>query len=113
METLNNFASIYCFITFIFGAVFMLIAVCIMAMNKLKEPRNKVRFFVTRDFLGGNTLHLWLGKPIKYEEKRTATLKSAQCIGSELCLSTFNLNPDDFADMKKGEIREVFLNLED
>lgn len=113
METLNNFASIYCFITFILGAVFMLIAVCVVAMGKVKEPRNKVRFFVTKDFLGGNTLHLWLGKPIKYEEKWTATLKSAQCIGSDLCLLSFNLNPDDFADMKGGEIREVYLDLED
>ena len=113
METLNNFASIYCFITFIMGAVFMFIAVCVVAMGKVKESRNKVRFFVTKDFLGGNTLHLWLGKPIKYEEKWTATLKSAQCIGSDLCLLSFNLNPDDFADMKEGGIREVFINLED
>ena len=112
MNILSNFSSIYCFITFILGAVFMLIMLTIAAMGKVKEPRNKVRFFVTKDFLGGNTLHLWLGKPIKYEEKWIATLKSAQCIGSDLCLLSFNLNPDDFADMKAGEIREVFLNLE-
>ena len=113
MEILNNFSSIYCYISFVIGAVFMLAMLSIAAMGKVKEPRNKVRFFVTRDFLGGNTLHLWLGKPIKYEEKWTATLKSAQCIGSESCLFRFNLNPDDFADMKEGEIREVFINLED
>ena len=113
METLSNFASIYCYISFVIGAVLMLVALAIAAMGKDYEPRNNVRFFVTRDFLGGNTLHLWLGKPIKYEEKWTATLKSAQCIGSELCLFRFNLNPEDFADMKEGEIREVFLNLED
>ena len=98
---------------FIFGEAIMLLILCIVAMGKVKEPRNKVRFFVTRDFLGGNTLHLWLGKPIKYKEKWTATLESAQCIGSELCLFRFNLNPDDFADMKEGEIREVYLDLED
>ena len=113
MEILSNFSSIYCFISFVIGAVLMLVALAIAAMGKDYEPRNKVRFFVTKDFLGGNTLHLWLGKPIKYEEKWTATLKSAQCIGSELCLFRFNLNPEDFADMKEGEIREVFLNLED
>ena len=113
METLNNFSSIYCFITFVIGAVFMLAILSVAAMGKVKKPRNKVRFFVTKDFLGGNTLHLWLGKPIKYEEKWTATLKSAQCIGSDLCLPSFNLNPEDFADMKAGEIREVFINLED
>ena len=113
MEILNNFDSIYCYIAFVIGAVLMLVALAIAAMGKDDEPRNKVRFFVTRDFLGGNTLHLWLGKPIRYKEKWTATLKSAQCIGSELCLFRFNLNPDDFADMKEGEIREVFINLED
>ena len=58
-------------------------------------------------------LQNWVKDPIKYEEKWTATLKSAQCIGSESCLFRFNLNPDDFADMKEGEIREVFINLED
>ena len=113
MEILNNFASIYCFITFVFEAMSMLAIIIIAAMGKVDEPTNKVRFYVTKDFLGGNTLHLWLGKPIKYEEKWIATLKSAQCIGSDLCLLSFNLNPDDFADMKAGEIREVFLNLED
>ena len=102
------------FITgFIIGAMLMMCAIGMVAIQKDKKPRNKVRFYVTKDFLGGNTLHLWLGKPIKYEEKWTATLKSAQCIGSELCLFRFNLNPDDFADMKEGEIREVFINLED
>ena len=91
----------------------MLVALAIAAMGKDYEPRNKVRFFVTKDSNYTNRLKLWLGKPIKYEEKWTATLKSAQCIGSELCLFRFNLNPEDFADMKEGEIREVFLNLED
>ena len=97
---------------FIFACLVALLYECKIRQMR-KEPRNKVRFFVTRDFLGGNTLHLWLGKPIKYEEKWTATLKSAQCIGSDLCLLSFNLNPDDFADMKVGEIREVYLDLED
>lgn len=46
METLNNFASIYCFITFVIGAVFMLARLSIAAMGKVKDTRNKVRFFV-------------------------------------------------------------------
>ena len=68
MEILSNFISIYCFIAFVIGAVFMLVMLSIAAMGKVKEPRNKVRFFVEKD---------------------------------------------DFADMKEGEIREVFINLED
>ena len=30
-----------------------------------------------------------------------------------MAFKKFGLNPDDFADMKVGEIREVFINLED
>lgn len=101
METLSNFASIYCFITFIMGAVFMLIAVCIVAMGKVKEPRNKVRFFVKKMDYDYCSFYI----KNKQGNKRIN-------LGVYL-MSYFGLNPDDFADMKKGEIREVFINLED
>ena len=100
MEILNNFASIYCFITFIMGVVFMLIAVCIVAMGKMKEPRNKVRFFVEKEVF--NSYFLYIGN------------KDVMCyICSNDFFKKFGLNPDDFADMKEGQIREVFINLED
>lgn len=100
MEILNNFASIYCFITFIMGAVFMLIAVCIVAMGKMKEPRNKVRFFVEKEVF--NSYFLYIGN------------KDVMCyICSNDFFKKFGLNPDDFADMEEGQIREVFINLED
>ena len=51
MEILNNFASIYCYIAFVIGAVFMFIAVCVTAMGKDDEPRNKVRFYVTCELI--------------------------------------------------------------
>ena len=76
MGILNNFASIYCFITFVLGAMFMLAMIIIAAMgnveapkneaqepkNKvtevnLTEPRNKVRFYVKRVTKG---LELWV-----------------------------------------------------
>ena len=100
MEILNNFASIYCFITFIMGAVFMFIAVCVVAMGKVKEPRNKVRFFVEKEVF--NSYFLYIGN------------KDVMCyICSNDFFKKFGLNPDDFADMKEGQIREVFINLED
>ena len=49
METLSNFSSIYCFITFVMGAVFMLAMLSVVAMGKVKESRNKVRFYVKAD----------------------------------------------------------------
>ena len=101
MEILNNFASIYCFITFIMGAVFMLIAVCIVAMGKVKEPRNKVRFFVK--MVDDNMPWLFI-------KKKDGTLK---LIFTDRCFIDVGLNPLDFYDMKVDEIREVFINLED
>ena len=111
MEILNNFASIYCFITFIFGAVFMLIAVCVVAMGKVKEPRNKVHFYVARDMNG--SLFIYFGKP--YRDGSIFKVDKHQYIyytgGS---LAKFGLNENDYDNLKwEDEPVEVFLNLED
>lgn len=101
METLNNFASIYCFIAFVIGAVFMLAMLSIAAMGKDYEPRNKVRFYVKADI--DNI-------PWLYIQKKNGDL---ELVASNNGFKDFGLNPLDFADIKEGEIREVFLNLED
>ena len=49
MEILNNFSSIYCYIAFVIGAMFMLVTFCIAAMGNMNEPTNKVHFYVARD----------------------------------------------------------------
>ena len=100
MEILNNFSSIYCFIAFVIGAVFMLAMLSIAAIGKDKEPRNKVRFFVERVISDNYFLYI-NGKDKQYP------------LASERLFKDFGLNPDDFADMKVGEIRKVFINLED
>ena len=90
----------YCFISFIIGAVFMLAMLRIAAMSKDKEPRNKVRFFVEKEVF--NRYFLYIGnKDVMYY------------ICSYNFFKKFGLNPDDFADMKEGQVREVFINLED
>ena len=48
METLSNFASIYCYISFVIGAVIMLVALAITAMGKDDEP-TKVKFVIEKD----------------------------------------------------------------
>ena len=119
MEILNNFASIYCFIAFVIGALFMLAMLSIAAMGKVEEPRNKVRFFVTQE-CGVHCLKLWMGKP-ELSEKLSWVSRSEHVhflcddfyCGNRNLFENYNLNPDDFADMKEGEIREVFLNMED
>ena len=118
MEILNNFASIYCFITFIFGAVFMFIAVCVVAMGKVKEPRNKVRFYITYEVASRDkkryVYSLWMGKPDKITDLDLYTSSpKSYIIALDVKYNVFGLNINDFADMKDGEIREVFINLED
>lgn len=109
MEILSNFSSIYCFITFIIGAVFMLIAICIVAMGKVKEPRNKVHFYVSRDKNGG--LWLYLGKPIRMVGRFVAC-HHGKTLGNNF--SNYGLNEKDYDNLKwEYEPVEVFLNLED
>ena len=101
MEILSNFASIYCYISFVIGAVLMLVSLAIVAMSKDNdEPRNRVRFFVEKEVSNRYLLYIKNKEEICY-------------ICSDNSFKKFDLNPDDFADMKEGEIREVFLNLED
>ena len=115
MEILSNFISIYCYISFVIGAVLMLVALAIAAMGKDKEPRNNVRFFVTKDSNYTNRSKLWLGKP-EWSENVVSWIsrsKYVHFICNDYYFEFYKLNPEDFADMKEGEIREVFLNLED
>ena len=88
MEILNNFSSIYCFITFVIGAVFMLAMLSIAAMGKDYEPRNKVRFFVKK--LSNATYRLY------FKDKNGNN--SLIAITAEFYL--WGLNIDDFANMK-------------
>ena len=84
--------------------------ICAIAMYRLErliftakqgEPVNRVHFYVKREHR--NRFTLWVGK----------TISSSFFVFADWFFKEFNLNPDDFADMKEGEIREVFINLED
>ena len=80
--------------------------------SKPKEQRSKVHYYVTKDCY---TTELWLGKPewnnmlaVWYaREKHANTL----CHGYSF--EDYKLNLGDFLDMENGEIREVFINMED
>lgn len=115
MEILSNFISIYCSISFIAGEMLMLAILSIVAMCKAKEPKNKIRFYVTKNNRYFNYLQLWIGKP-KWVENYDSWVSSSvyvHCICNEYSFKYYKLNPEDFDDMKVGEIREVFINLED
>ena len=100
MEILSNFISIYCLITFIVGAVFMLAMLSIAAMGKDKEPRNKVRFFIRRISIDRFIL--------------TILNKEGYCVLSDYVrFQDWNLYKKDFEDLEIGERKELILNLED
>ena len=115
MEILSNFISIYCLITFIVGAGFMLAMYSIAAMCKDKEPRNKVHFYVTCElnYRGEIIRTLWLGKPYYTKDKRFASGIWNRILAVNGSFVGYNLNYSDFTDMKEGEIREVYLDMED
>ena len=80
----------------------MLTIYVIEAMGKVREPRNKVRFYVKK---GLDDILPWL-----FIQKRDGSLSYISPIEG---FKDFGLNPNDFTDMKEGEAREVFLNLKD
>ena len=97
METLNNFSSIYCYIAFVIGAVLMLVALAIAAMGKVKEPRNKVHFYVARDKCG--SLFLYFDKPYREGDIFKADISQLIFVtGSDL--SRFGLNEKDYSNLK-------------
>ena len=111
MEILSNFSSIYCYISFVIGAVLMLVALAIAAMGKDDEPRNKVRFYVARDKCG--SLFLYFGKPYREGDIFKAN-KSQLMFVTGSSLSRCNLNEKDYVNLRwEDEPVEVYLNIED
>ena len=116
MEILNNFISIYCLISFIVGEMFMLVILAIVVMGKDNdEPRNKVHFYVTCELNSSSEIiHTrWIGKPYYTEYRRFRSSVYGRSLAVNASFALYNLNYSNFTDMKEGEIREVFINLED
>ena len=93
---LSNFNSIYCFITCIIGALFMLAMLSIAAMGKTKEP--KVHFYIKR-VVEGFGFELWL-------KDRRGFYRYVTYIelGDDSLIDT-----ESYRDMEYEEIREVNL----
>ena len=111
MEIINNFNSIYCFITFIFGAVFILIMIYITVIGKTKKPKNNVHFYIARNKNG--TLWLFMGKPFRYEDNFIGNSDKLVFILTYRNFNYLGLNENDYANLKwEDEPVEVYLNLE-
>lgn len=117
MEILNNTNLICCFITFILGAMFMLATLCIVAISKDKEPRNKeprnnVHFYVARN--KDRKLFLYLGKPIRYATMFCGSVDEGVYIMTHNYFKNFGLNENDYDNLKwEDEPVEVFINMKD
>ena len=75
-------------------------AVCVVAMGEDEESRNNVRFYVKKSNFHPPKLF------VVYRNHKSAHI----CYYDRFHL--FGLNQKDFSDMKDGEVREVFINLE-
>ena len=99
---LSNFNLIYCFITFIIGALFMLAMLSIAASGKTKEPRNKVRFFIMMGDIS-NEPYLF----IRDVDGNYHLIADADQFNN------FGIDVLEYSEMSTEEIREVYLDLED
>ena len=109
MEILSNFISIYCYISFVIGAVLMLVALAIAAMGKVEEPKNNVHFYVARDKNG--ELSLYLTKPVRHSSRFCSSIYG-QVIALEQYFENFNLKVENFKDLKwEDEPVEVFVSI--
>lgn len=100
-------------IGFILGGMLIMCAIGLVAIQKDKKPRNKVHFYIAKPS-GYYTYYLYLGKPRRVFSNGRFVFKSAhngRFITDDIF--DYGLNPRDFDDMKIGDIKEVFLNLED
>ena len=78
-----------------------------------KGQRNNVHYYVTKDW---SHIDLWLGKPEWYKMPGVwygSPANNAIVVCHGYSFEDYKLNLDDYLDMKNGEIREVFINLED
>ena len=100
------------FFLLLFIILFIIMASKIRKLSA--QLRNKVHFYVTCEVTdyGGILRTLWIGKP-SYKEGEGFVSDRWSNILDVLPSVSYKLNYFDFADMKNGEIREVFLSTED
>lgn len=99
-------------ILLIFPGFILAIIIVVIYEIKLKEPRNKVHFYMARDKDG--ELYLYLGKPIRFKNDAWLPNKHGTVINSESSFEMIGLNKKDYDNLKwEDEPIEVFLNFND
>lgn len=102
-------------ISFIVGGFFMLGCTSMVSMSKPKPCLYGTPLFVTKDeCYNENELTLWFGRPVLVDGSFTSqNERKVFVMAFKRTFDLYNLNPDDFSDMKAGEIRPVFLKPKD
>lgn len=105
-------------ISFIIVSLLVMCAILLVTYQKDKKPRNKVKFYITKDKpVNLITLKLWIGLPSLAGSGdyfySNGINNYVKVLAHNKSIEKYNLNPKDFDDMEVGEIREVFINLED
>ena len=94
----------------------MLTMLTIVAMGKVKEPRNRVRFYVTKDseYYYRSRPVLWIGLPRRGEHAWCPDKRSQPLAINKESFKNFEINIDDYKNLRwEDEPVEVFINLED
>ena len=107
---MNIFAFVIGLVVVVLTMVFAFLLVII---NESKKPRNKVRFYIAKPS-GYFKYFLYLGKPRRVFSNGKFIFESARN-GRFITdnITDYNLNPRDFCYMEIGEIKEVYINMED
>ena len=103
---------ILCFFILLFVILFIIMASKIRKLSA--QLRNKVHFYVTCEINNRGEIlrNLWIGKPFYKEGEGFVSDRWSNIIDVGP-FALYKLNYSDVEDMKNGEIREVFLNMED
>lgn len=86
-----------------------------ISVEKYKQKSiNHVHFYVTCEKnYRAEILHtLWIGKPYYTEDKEFAADYWSRMLAINESFVLYNLNHSDFEDMKEGEMREVFIKMD-
>ena len=98
-------------LSFIFGALLMFLAFCVVAQLKETKTNNNVHFYVARDKNG--ELFLYMSKPFRGID-RFHPHKNGCIITSDSDFPYFGLNKNDYSNLKwEDEPIEAFINIEE
>ena len=106
-------------ILLIFPGFIVALIIMLLYEHKIRKlstsSRNNVHLYVTCELNHRDEIiyTLWIGEPYYTEDKGFVSDAWSRILAVNESFVSYNLNYSDFKDMKIGEIKEVFINLND